>query len=239
MKLHIMKEGETLLSLSERYGVSLEQIIDYNHGLPHLETLPMGTKVKIPASTGKLQDMPAYESTEQLKTIPAETTYLKTSRAEVSGQATFTYPLPKMSWHPGGFANLPHYTFYPAQMSATPFDFVDSRSQTTRQPLPYAMPLVTQAMANLSQMSGIDRESNPMEVIDSPVVVDNISSEPPQAQEEQEGFVEISDIVSKRHKIARKNRRVSRAEQVRKLLKRSHKHPPLARHGHSIPWIRD
>jgi hypothetical protein len=220
MKLHIMKDGDTLVSLSQRYGVSLQQISETNNHLMHLETIPAGTKVKIPASIVSSQEIQTIEPT-------------------VGGHASFTYPLPQWSRYTGSYSYSPTYTYYSAPISPSPCDCSETRSQAIRPPLPYAMPLVTQARANLTQMSGTEMSSSLMEIVDSSASLDSISADPPPVQDEQVELAEISDQLKKPPKIIRKTRRVSRVEQVRKLIKRSYKHPSLARHGHSIPWIRD
>jgi LysM repeat protein len=239
MKLHIMKEGDTLVSLSQRYGVSLQQISETNNNLVHLETIPAGTKVKIPASILSSQEIQTIETAVQPTTNAVEIPYNPIIEHTVGGHVPFTYPLPQWSRYSGSFSYSPTYTFYSTPMSPSPCDCPETRSQAIRPPLPYAMPLVTQARANLTQMSGTEVSSSPMEVVDSSESMDSISADPPPVQDEQAELAEISDQLKKPPKIIRKTRRVSRVEQVRKLIKRSYKYPSLARHGHSTPWIRD
>ncbi|GAB6929377.1 hypothetical protein JCM10914A_33600 [Paenibacillus sp. JCM 10914] len=48
MKIHIVKEGDTLYELSKKYGVTLAKIIDANPQLVDPNQLQVGTKIKVP-----------------------------------------------------------------------------------------------------------------------------------------------------------------------------------------------
>ncbi|NMO95326.1 LysM peptidoglycan-binding domain-containing protein [Paenibacillus lemnae] len=48
MKIHIVKQGDTLYELSKKYGVSLEKIIDANPQLVDPNQLEVGAKIKVP-----------------------------------------------------------------------------------------------------------------------------------------------------------------------------------------------
>ena len=50
MKIHIVKKGDTLYSLSKKYGVSLDQLIAMNPQLVDPNQLSVGMKVKVPSS---------------------------------------------------------------------------------------------------------------------------------------------------------------------------------------------
>ncbi|MFF2020141.1 LysM peptidoglycan-binding domain-containing protein [Paenibacillus sp. NPDC058177] len=50
MKIHIVKQGDTLYALSQKYGVPLEKIIEANPQLSNPDVLSVGEKVKIPSS---------------------------------------------------------------------------------------------------------------------------------------------------------------------------------------------
>lgn len=50
MKIHIVKQGDTLYALSQKYGVPLQKIIEANTQISNPEVLVVGGKVKIPAS---------------------------------------------------------------------------------------------------------------------------------------------------------------------------------------------
>lgn len=49
MKIHIVKKGDTLYSLSKKYGVSLDQLIAMNPQLVDPNQLSVGMKVKVPS----------------------------------------------------------------------------------------------------------------------------------------------------------------------------------------------
>lgn len=50
MRIHIVKEGDTLYFLSKKYNVSLEKIISANPEIANPNQLTIGTKVKIPSA---------------------------------------------------------------------------------------------------------------------------------------------------------------------------------------------
>lgn len=50
MKIHIVKKGDTLYSLSKKYGVSLDQLIAMNPQLVDPNQLSVGMKVKVPSA---------------------------------------------------------------------------------------------------------------------------------------------------------------------------------------------
>lgn len=50
MKIHIVKKGDTLYALSQKYGVTLQKIIEANPQISNPEVLAIGDKVKIPAA---------------------------------------------------------------------------------------------------------------------------------------------------------------------------------------------
>ncbi|SDM29000.1 LysM peptidoglycan-binding domain-containing protein [Paenibacillus jilunlii] len=51
MKIHMVKSGETLYALSQKYGVPLQKIIEANPQISNPDVLAVGDKVKIPAAT--------------------------------------------------------------------------------------------------------------------------------------------------------------------------------------------
>ncbi|WP_052380475.1 LysM peptidoglycan-binding domain-containing protein [Paenibacillus camerounensis] len=59
MKIHIVKQGDTLYALSQKYGVPLQKIIEANPQISNPEALNVGDKVKIPAAPA-----PVAESSE-------------------------------------------------------------------------------------------------------------------------------------------------------------------------------
>lgn len=50
MKIHIVKKGDTLYELSQKYGVELQKIIEANPQISNPDALVIGDKVKIPAA---------------------------------------------------------------------------------------------------------------------------------------------------------------------------------------------
>ncbi|WP_157793999.1 LysM peptidoglycan-binding domain-containing protein [Paenibacillus donghaensis] len=56
MKIHIVKTGDTLYALSQKYGVPLQTIIDANPQFSNPDVLAVGDKVKIPAATVPVPD---------------------------------------------------------------------------------------------------------------------------------------------------------------------------------------
>ncbi|MFC4776483.1 LysM peptidoglycan-binding domain-containing protein [Paenibacillus sp. GCM10023252] len=51
MKIHMVKKGETLYGLSQKYNVSLEELIKLNSDIANPDLLQVGMKVKIPSAT--------------------------------------------------------------------------------------------------------------------------------------------------------------------------------------------
>lgn len=51
MKIHMVKSGDTLYALSQKYGVPLQKIIEANPQISNPDVLAVGDKVKIPAAT--------------------------------------------------------------------------------------------------------------------------------------------------------------------------------------------
>ncbi|MFD1773422.1 LysM peptidoglycan-binding domain-containing protein [Paenibacillus rhizophilus] len=49
MKIHIVKQGDTLYELSKKYGVPLDKVIEANPQIANPEVLAIGDKVKIPS----------------------------------------------------------------------------------------------------------------------------------------------------------------------------------------------
>ncbi|QCT01995.1 peptidoglycan-binding lysin domain-containing protein [Paenibacillus algicola] len=56
MKIHIVKQGDTLYELSQKYGVSLAKIMDANPQLVDPDQLDIGAKIKIPAEPVTVPD---------------------------------------------------------------------------------------------------------------------------------------------------------------------------------------
>ncbi|OLN23473.1 hypothetical protein BTO30_05805 [Domibacillus antri] len=52
MKIHIVQRGDTLWSISEKYGVSFEEVKKMNAHLANPEMIVPGMKIKIPESAG-------------------------------------------------------------------------------------------------------------------------------------------------------------------------------------------
>ena len=48
MKIHIVKQGDSLYSIAQKYGVSLEDVLKANPGISNPDVIDVGTKVKIP-----------------------------------------------------------------------------------------------------------------------------------------------------------------------------------------------
>lgn len=56
MKIHIVKQGDSLFALSQKYGVPLQKIIEANPQITNPDVLTVGDKVKIPASPVPVPD---------------------------------------------------------------------------------------------------------------------------------------------------------------------------------------
>ncbi|SEU17537.1 LysM peptidoglycan-binding domain-containing protein [Paenibacillus sp. NFR01] len=56
MKIHIVKQGDTLYALSQKYGVPLEKVIEANPQIANPDVLAVGDKVKIPAGVVPVPD---------------------------------------------------------------------------------------------------------------------------------------------------------------------------------------
>ncbi|WP_241674945.1 LysM peptidoglycan-binding domain-containing protein [Paenibacillus luteus] len=50
MKIHIVKNGESLYSIGQKYNVSLEEILKLNPGITNPDVIEVGQKLKIPSS---------------------------------------------------------------------------------------------------------------------------------------------------------------------------------------------
>ncbi|XEC93162.1 LysM peptidoglycan-binding domain-containing protein [Paenibacillus tarimensis] len=51
MKIHIVKQGESLYSIAQKYGVTLDDVIQMNPGIANPDQIDVGMKVKIPSSS--------------------------------------------------------------------------------------------------------------------------------------------------------------------------------------------
>ncbi|WNS43608.1 LysM peptidoglycan-binding domain-containing protein [Paenibacillus sp. MMS20-IR301] len=56
MKIHIVKQGDSLFALSQKYGVPLQKIIEANPQISNPDVLAVGDKVKIPAAPVPVPD---------------------------------------------------------------------------------------------------------------------------------------------------------------------------------------
>lgn len=56
MKIHIVKKGDTLYALSQKYGVPLQTIIETNPQISNPDILAVGEKVKIPTASTPVPD---------------------------------------------------------------------------------------------------------------------------------------------------------------------------------------
>lgn len=50
MKIHVVKQGESLYTISQKYGVPLDEIIKLNPGIANPNEIDVGMKVKIPSA---------------------------------------------------------------------------------------------------------------------------------------------------------------------------------------------
>ena len=66
MKIHIVQPGETLESVAERYGVSVEKLLQANE-LNESDTLEAGMKVRIPSGRVPVTQQTAEPAGERPK----------------------------------------------------------------------------------------------------------------------------------------------------------------------------
>lgn len=72
MKIHIVKQGDTLYALSQKYGVPLQKIIEANPQISNPEALNVGDKVKIPAAPASVpESSELFISIQSSKGIPS------------------------------------------------------------------------------------------------------------------------------------------------------------------------
>ena len=64
MKIHIVKQGDTLYNLSKKYNVSLDELIKMNPHIKNPDVLHIGDKVKIPTTTHAV--MPKKEEKKEV-----------------------------------------------------------------------------------------------------------------------------------------------------------------------------
>ncbi|GBF73900.1 hypothetical protein PA598K_02224 [Paenibacillus sp. 598K] len=57
MKIHIVKQGDTLYQLAGKYGVTLEELLKLNPEIANPDQIHVGMKVKIPSNGGKSSEM--------------------------------------------------------------------------------------------------------------------------------------------------------------------------------------
>ncbi len=50
MKIHIVKKGDSLFSIAQKYNVSLEEVLQLNPSITNPDVIEVGMKVKIPTS---------------------------------------------------------------------------------------------------------------------------------------------------------------------------------------------
>ncbi|GAA0137910.1 hypothetical protein YSY43_47510 [Paenibacillus sp. YSY-4.3] len=63
MKIHIVKQGDTLFELSKKYDVPLQKLIEANPQISNPDELSIGMKVKIPASAVPVEEGVIYKHT--------------------------------------------------------------------------------------------------------------------------------------------------------------------------------
>jgi len=81
MKLHIAREGDTIISLSDKYGVSPDRILELNPQIAETGIVERGAKVRIPS--GPVSMLNAHRAEGQ----PNEGTMAAQSQANVQAQA--------------------------------------------------------------------------------------------------------------------------------------------------------
>ncbi|MDF2936525.1 MAG: lysM, partial [Paenibacillaceae bacterium] len=59
MKIHIVKQGDTLFEIAKKYGVTLDQLKAANPQITDPDKIDVGQKVKIPAAGSSVPTPPA------------------------------------------------------------------------------------------------------------------------------------------------------------------------------------
>ena len=60
MKIHIVKQGDSLFSIAQKYNVSLEEVLKLNSSITNQDVIDEGMRVRIPSSTTTDSDSKQY-----------------------------------------------------------------------------------------------------------------------------------------------------------------------------------
>lgn len=110
MKIHIVKEGDTLYALSQHYGVPMEHILQANPLITNPDELKVGLKVKIPTKPTKVIFTPGLTDLFKQEKVPAvpvekkiDSFYDLPDLAEMDGSKDGKTPhFPGLDLSPGG-----------------------------------------------------------------------------------------------------------------------------------------
>ncbi|MFC4809022.1 LysM peptidoglycan-binding domain-containing protein [Paenibacillus sp. GCM10023250] len=69
MKIHIVKKGDSLYMIAQKYNVSLEEILKLNPSITNPDEIDVGMKIKVPASTGGDMDIMHQHVVQQGDTL--------------------------------------------------------------------------------------------------------------------------------------------------------------------------
>ncbi|TCS96477.1 LysM peptidoglycan-binding domain-containing protein [Hazenella coriacea] len=110
MKIHIVREGDTMWDLVQKYNTPLERILEANPQIDHAEPLKSGVKVRIP--TGRIPVLnQRKEEMEPIKKVKAEKE--KPSHRPSQESSSLEDPL--------FFQPHPTYWYDPAMMTDHPY----------------------------------------------------------------------------------------------------------------------
>lgn len=73
MKIHILKKGETLYEVSQKYKISMDQLVNTNRHIENPDKVMAGTKVKIPSPALTAMSAPSVEVAHEHKVQQGDT----------------------------------------------------------------------------------------------------------------------------------------------------------------------
>ncbi len=110
MKIHIVRSGETLLDIAQKYNITLDRLQEMNPGLNTSEILSLGVKVRVP--TGKIALGVSKNDKENIEPAPTEGSgYVKYEEYPENNEKTsVAEPLPKQLPKPPSIEDLSNWS---------------------------------------------------------------------------------------------------------------------------------
>ena len=98
MKIHMVKKGDSLYAIAQKYNVSLEELLQANPEITNPDVVEVGMKVKVP-----MPAVPTYEVMHQHKVQQGDTLWKLSKACARSTERRLSLTVPPW-WRDGFFA---------------------------------------------------------------------------------------------------------------------------------------